>query len=141
MRSEVENDWTGGGIVWSTFLTDIIGSWTVTVEVVQFGHQLLIDAIRISDDILGYQRVLRGYAGSHVCYNLPLSSGCVTWAFLYRKPIGRINLSYLTGRRVKSGPTTRPVSVSLRLLCYRRRTKRRLGYHALPVDSKSAVFS
>lgn len=29
----------------------------------------------------------------------------VTLAFLYRSPIGRINLSYLTGRRVKSGPT------------------------------------
>jgi hypothetical protein len=33
------------------------------------------------------------------------ASGCVTCAFLYRKPIGRINLSYFTGLLVKSGPT------------------------------------
>ncbi|KAJ8613464.1 hypothetical protein MRB53_036949 [Persea americana] len=33
------------------------------------------------------------------------SSGCVTFAFLYLNPIGRMNLSYLTGLRVKSGPT------------------------------------
>ena len=33
------------------------------------------------------------------------NSGCVTCAFLYRNPIGRMNRSYLTGRRVKSGPT------------------------------------
>ena len=33
------------------------------------------------------------------------SSGCVTFAFLYRNPMGRMKRSYLTGRRVKSGPT------------------------------------
>ena len=33
------------------------------------------------------------------------NSGCVTCAFLYRNPIGRMKRSYLTGRRVKSGPT------------------------------------
>lgn len=33
------------------------------------------------------------------------SSGCVTFAFLYRRPMGRIKRSYLTGLRVKSGPT------------------------------------
>lgn len=35
------------------------------------------------------------------------SSGCVTFAFLYRNPIGRMKRSYLTGRRVKSLPTNR----------------------------------
>jgi hypothetical protein len=33
------------------------------------------------------------------------NSGCVTFAFLCRKPMGRMNGSYLTGRLVKSGPT------------------------------------
>ena len=33
------------------------------------------------------------------------SSGCVTWAFLKRNPIGLINLSYLGGFQVKPSPT------------------------------------
>lgn len=37
--------------------------------------------------------------------NVHLSSGCVTWAFVNRKPDGRINLSYLGGFLVKPGPT------------------------------------
>ena len=37
--------------------------------------------------------------------NVAFSSGCVTWAFFMRKPLGRINLSYLGGFRVKFGST------------------------------------
>ena len=55
--------WVNRGL-FGFFLTEIIGSWTVT-----------------------------------------LSSGCVTWAFLYLKPIGRMKRSYFTGLRVKSEPT------------------------------------
>ena len=33
------------------------------------------------------------------------TSGCVTWAFLYRSAMGRMKRSYFTGRLVKSGPT------------------------------------
>mmetsp|Transcript_8306 Transcript_8306/g.16309 ORF Transcript_8306/g.16309 Transcript_8306/m.16309 type:complete len:200 (-) Transcript_8306:179-778(-) len=38
-------------------------------------------------------------------WNVHLSSGCVTWAFLKRRPVGRIKRSYLGGFLVKPSPT------------------------------------
>ncbi len=57
---------------------------------------------------------------------MTLSSGCVTLAFLYRSPIGRMKRSYLTGRRVKSGPTDRKYHQQV---CFQTQppSKRRVG--------------
>ena len=66
------------------------------------------------------------------------SSGCVTLAFLYRRPMGRMKRSYFTGRRVKSGPTEGTQSVSANQSIRRREriagryTKSRLCNHAFP---------
>ena len=44
-------------------------------------------------------------------WTVTFNSGWVTCAFLYLNPIGLMNLSYFIGRRVKSGPTWRDISI------------------------------
>ena len=80
-----------------TFLTDIIGSWTVTVGVFCVSKLFLIDAdeiVMVLWTLAVGSRQREGVSVSCRCCGSPLSSGCVTWAFLYRNPMGRINLSY-----------------------------------------------
>lgn len=68
---EVDNDGLEGGIEWVTFLTDIIGSWTVTVEIVRVSGHLLVDGIRVSMTLLeAKERRQKGVR--HVCFKTHL---------------------------------------------------------------------
>ena len=83
-------------------------------------HLLFMHIIPQSNDKSFYRSSITFYNNTQSCIKwrwgifftpsigrqkVAFSSGCVTWAFLKRKPIGLMNLSYLGGFRVKPSPT------------------------------------
>ena len=83
-------------------------------------HLLFMHIIPQSNDKSFYRSSITFYNNTQSCIKwrwgifftpsigrqkVAFSSGCVTWAFLKRKPIGLMNLSYLGGFWVKPSPT------------------------------------